>query len=66
MKSQGDTVSTAAKKFRRVTRSDMTEFSWKLIVSIANRCVFQILNILNVKNVKPFYVVFQAECTEKL
>ena len=66
MKSQGDTVSTTAKKFRRVTRSDMTEFSWKFIVSIANRCVFQILNILNVKNVKPFYVVFQAECTEKL
>ena len=80
MKRKGDTVSTTSKKIRRVTPSNVTEFSWKtycfycgslcvpdqqhdrmskssvgkLIVSIADLRVFQILNILNVKKAETF------------
>ena len=80
MKRKGDTVLTTSKKKKlpsTTMRCDSCDSfpaessAGKLIVSIPDLRVFQILNIVNVKKSETFVhclsgIVFQTECTENL
>ena len=67
MNRKEDTVPTTSKKIRRVTRSDVTEFSWKTHCFYCGfPCVPDPKHPTRKKNPETFYIAFQAECTKNV
>ena len=67
MNRKEDTVPTTSKKIRRVTRSDVTEFSWKThCFYYGYPCVPDPIHPTRKKTPKLLCIAFQAECTKNV